>query len=98
MNEYVLTISPNANWDRADGIIEACCAAEGLRVSLRTSLKKFPGSRHWHFKFGDNRGTLEITLWQRRIWCSVRAGRTAPWIELVQPKICQCIQARLATR
>ena len=98
MKQYELSISPNADLGHAAKIIEACCTAEGLRVSLKSSLKKFPGSKHWHFKLCDNPGTLEITLWQRRILCSVRKGRTAPWIERVLPKVCQSVEARLATR
>ena len=98
MTQHELTISPHADFGSADKIIETCCAAEGLRVSLRTSLKKFPGCKHWHFKLGDNPGTLEVTLWQRRIWCSMREGRTAPWVERVLPKVCHSVEARLTTR
>ena len=97
MTQHELTISPDADLGSADKIIEACCAAEGLQVSLRTSLKKFPDSKHWHFKLGDNPGTLEITSWQHRIWCSGRKGRCAPWVERVLPKVCQSVEARLTT-
>jgi hypothetical protein len=96
MTKHELTISREADLGSANKIIEACCTAEGLRVSLKTSLKKFPGSKHWHFKLDDSPGTLEITLWQHRIWCSVRAGRTAPWVKRVLPKVCQSVEARFA--
>ncbi|HUK83324.1 MAG TPA: hypothetical protein VLZ12_11915 [Verrucomicrobiae bacterium] len=98
MKQYELTIHPNADLVCAGKIIEACCAVEGLRVSLRSSLKRFPGSKHWHFKLGDNPGTLEITLWQRRLWCSVRKGRTGPWIDRVQRKVCRSVEAQLTAR
>ena len=98
MTKRELTIFPHADLGHADKIIEGCCAAEGLRVSLKNSLAQFPGSKHWHFKLGDNPGTLEITLWQRRIWCSVRAGRNAPWVKRLLSKVCQSVEARLTTR
>ena len=64
-------------------IIEDVCVSCGLRVTLKTTLRKFPDSTHWHFKNGDERGTLEITFWpaQCRAWFSIQGGRGAPWFE-----------------
>ena len=54
----------------------------------------YPGSRHWHYRRGRERGTLEITFWpaQRRLWLKVAAGRTSAWITELLPSL----QAALA--
>ena len=64
-------------------IIADTCVSCGLRVTLETTLRKFPESTHWHFKKGDETGTLEITFWpaQCRAWFSIQGGRSAPWLE-----------------
>src|SRR5712692_7875246 len=63
--------------------VERCCRREGLDMKLKSSLSTYPGSIHWHFKNGIQRGTLEVTSSRksRRLWFSVQAGRTGPWIE-----------------
>jgi hypothetical protein len=63
-------------------IIDQAIAAAGLIVTLRGSLKSFPGCTHWHVKNGQERGTLEITIWppEHRAWFSVQSGRQAGWI------------------
>lgn len=62
-------------------VIDAALAESGLTVTLRDSLKKYPGCIHWHAKNGRASGTLEITLWprERRAWFTVQSGRRAPW-------------------
>ena len=52
-----------------------------LVVTLRGTLKSYPGSIHWHLKQGKAKGVLEITLWQDRAWLSVQEGRKGDWIE-----------------
>jgi hypothetical protein len=54
-----------------------------LRITLKTSLRAFPGSTHWHVKNGRMPGTLEITWWpkQRGVWFSIQDGRKADWID-----------------
>jgi len=63
-------------------IIDQAIDAAGLIVTLRGSLKSFPGCTHWHVKNGQERGTLEITAWPRehRAWFSIQSGRKARWI------------------
>jgi hypothetical protein len=53
-----------------------------LHVTLKGTLKQFPGCIHWHIKKGRERGTLEVTRWpkQQRLWLTIQDGRTAPWI------------------
>jgi hypothetical protein len=83
MLEVPVAISAQANLSKMERIVEASCAADGLRLTLKTTLAKYPGSVHWHFKSGDRSGTLEITLWsrERRLWFAMRAGRTAAWVD-----------------
>jgi hypothetical protein len=64
-------------------LVARACAAEGLRVSLKGTLAKYPGSVHWHLKNGKQPGTLELTWWPpaRRLWFKVAAGREADWVD-----------------
>ena len=63
-------------------IVEKACSRNGLKQTLLTTLKSYPGSTHWHYKKGTARGTLEITWWpkKRNLWLSSRVGRDADWI------------------
>ena len=63
--------------------IDLAIAQSGLNVTLRASLRKFPGSVHWHVKRGKESGTLEITFWpqEHRAWFTIQAGRKGEWIE-----------------
>lgn len=83
MREIEVTIAADARLDGADAVIEAACAAEGLRLTLKGALKAYPGCVHWHYKLGKEAGTLEITLWaaKRRIWFKVSAIRQGAWME-----------------
>ncbi|MGA2229927.1 MAG: hypothetical protein ABSH22_03285 [Tepidisphaeraceae bacterium] len=69
----------------------------GLSVTLRAELKSFPGSTHWHVKQGRQPGTLEITWWpkERKMWIKVQAGRTAPWIDEIAPRLKRKIESHL---
>ena len=62
--------------------IDEMSAAHGLSITMKSSLKKFPGSIHWHLKKGRERGTLEVTLLPagRRLWVSMRENRSAAWV------------------
>ena len=64
-------------------IVEQACATEGLTLTLKGTLAKYPHCVHWHFKKDKERGALEITWWEweRRLWFKVAAGRTGAWIE-----------------
>jgi len=69
MLEVQVALPPPAKNLEVEMLVETACAAEGLRQTLKGPLAKYPGSVHWHFKKGKQRGTLEITLWkaQRRL-------------------------------
>jgi hypothetical protein len=83
MLETPVTLPSALAFEKIEEIIEACCAAEGLNLTLKGTLAKYPGSTHRHFKKGRKRGTLEITFWpqQHRLWFKVSADRTGEWIE-----------------
>ena len=84
--------------DRSTNVLPAAvqqaCSAAGLTLTLDGTLKSYPGSRHWHYRRGRERGTLEITFWpaQRRLWLKIAAGRTSAWITELLPSL----QAALA--
>ncbi len=63
--------------------LDRAIADSGLTVTLRATLRKYPGCIHWHLKLGRESGTLELTFWprERRAWFTVQSGRKAPWIE-----------------
>jgi hypothetical protein len=83
MREIEVDIAADARLDGAEAVIDAVCAAEGLRLTLKDTLKTYPGCVHWHYKLGKEVGTLEITLWaaKRRIWFKVSASRQGEWME-----------------
>ena len=64
-------------------VVERMCALDGLTLTLKGALVKYPGSVHWHFKKGKQPGTLELTWWppQKRLWFKVAQGRRATWID-----------------
>jgi hypothetical protein len=57
------------------------CKSRGLAASVKTSLKSYPGSVHWHFKKRTGRGVVEVTFWaaKRRLWINVHSNRTGSW-------------------
>jgi len=77
--------------------VDQAIAETGLTVSLRGSLKKFPGCVHWHVKNGHEAGTLEITLWpeQRRAWFVVQDGRRATWIDAKLKLVSEQLQRKI---
>src|SRR5437870_4590591 len=85
MIEQDVPLSPAADLAAVAARIEAECADLGLRLTLKSSLAKYPGCTHWHYKQGRQPGTLEITLWPAadRLWFPQRAGRTAPWVAAI---------------
>jgi hypothetical protein len=78
--EIPLASSSDRQFERS---IDRAIVKAGLRVTLRGSLGKFPGSIHWHVKNGKKSGTLEITFWpqQHRAWFSIQDARRAEWID-----------------
>jgi hypothetical protein len=98
MQVIEIPIPRGANLSKAEKSIDATLAAFGLQVSLRGTLKKFPGCIHWHAKIAGQPGTLELTLWpqEHRAWISIQSGRTADWITLKVPEIQKALHRHLA--
>jgi hypothetical protein len=67
----------------SDREIEAAAKELSLVATLKGTLAKYPGSIHWHFKNGRERGALEVTLQpaERRVWVSIQDGRRGEWVE-----------------
>jgi len=82
MRNIEIELSPRANPSKVEKTIDAIFVVVGLRVSLRGTLKKFPGCIHSHARSAGQSGTLELTLWpqQHRAWISIQDGRNAEWI------------------
>ena len=63
MTEIDLPLPAHATSSAVICAVERACGAAGLRASMKTTLASYPGSTHWHFKAGTDRGTLECTWW-----------------------------------
>ena len=98
MQHIEIELPRSTNLSKAEKIIDATLAAVGLQVSLRGTLKKFPGCTHWHTKSPGKSGTLELTLWpeQHRAWISIQSRRAADWIADKLPEIQQALHRHLA--
>jgi hypothetical protein len=48
--EYELNIPGEVAWHNVPVAIESTCASKGLYRTLVTTLKKYPGCVHWHYK------------------------------------------------
>lgn len=83
MRELEIPLTSRDDRDRIERSIDAAIAGAGLAVTLRASLKKFPGCVHWHVRRGREPGTLEITYWpqEHRAWFTIQDGRRAEWID-----------------
>ena len=84
-------------------VVQGVCKSEGLELQLRTSLKKYPGCTHWHFKRPNVHGILELTWWpgkigQRvpRLWLSIHGNRKAAWISELMPRMKAMIEKQLS--
>jgi len=95
-----IPLTSPATCARIERSIDQAIADVGLNVTLRTSLRKFPGSVHWHVKHGRESGTLEITFWplERRAWFTIQSGRRADWIEQQQNLLLQAIRRRIGDK
>ena len=83
MDVFEISLPPGTDAKGLERLIDETLEQSGLNVTLRDTLKQYPGCVHWHLKQGRQSGTLELTLWPRehRLWFSVHRNRTAPWLE-----------------
>src|SRR6476469_9389360 len=83
---------PISDWSDPCSIaahVEQVLERRDLLLTMKGTLKTFPGCTHWHYKLGREPGTLELTLWpeRKRLWIQIQAGRTAPWIDEMLPAL-----------
>ena len=97
MREIDFAVPRNADFVRAERLIEKICARRGLVLAMKGSLRSYPGCVHWHYKRPDQKGTLELTLFvrDRRVWAAVQDGRKAPWIDEELPRLQAAIERAL---
>jgi hypothetical protein len=97
MIEVELQIPDSVEPEAVLRIVEQICASNELTCSLKGTLVSYPGSIHWHFKQGKQRGTLEITWWEseHRLWFKVASGRTSEWILKSIPQLKEQIEKLL---
>lgn len=83
LRELEISLPSDSNGHVIERSIDRAIVDTGLTVTLRGSLRKFPGCVHWHVKRGRGPGTLEITYWPqpRRAWFTIQDGRGAEWID-----------------
>lgn len=82
MIEVELQIPDSVERPAVVRVVEQVCTSNDLTCSLKGTLVSYPGSVHWHFKRGKQKGILEITWWQgeHRLWFKVAGGRRSAWI------------------
>ena len=98
MTEIEIDMPDRDHASRAIERIERATSDHGLRLASRGTLKRYPGCVHWHYKNGNERGTLEITLWSQRnrLWFKVQSGRRAPWIDQMLPRLKRTLERKRA--
>ena len=97
MQEVEFQVPGGCDLANAENLIEHVCAALDLRPVMKSTLASYPGSVHWHYKRGKEKGTLELTVapGSRRIWAQVHTTRGGAWIAEVLPRVRQEIQQGL---
>ena len=78
-------------------LVERLCSEEGLEKKVRTELRTYPGSTHWHYSRKPSSGTLEITMWPEgaRIWLSVHENREGPWTRETARRLAKALEKGL---
>jgi GT2 family glycosyltransferase len=100
VREIEFAVPSDARLQSAEQLIETVCSQQGLRVAMKGSLSTYPGCIHWHYKNGDQKGTLELTLYlpERRIWAKIQDGRKAPWIDDLLPSLQKAVEMKLRSQ
>ena len=97
MIEVELRIPNNSNNKLIIETVENVCAANGLACALKGTLGRYPGCVHWHYKKGKQKGTLEITWWERQnlLWFKVAENRRGKWMDDALTKLKKEIEVSL---
>ncbi|HEX4056497.1 MAG TPA: hypothetical protein VHX86_19725 [Tepidisphaeraceae bacterium] len=95
--EIVIRLPEKISPGKIAVVIDRTTIDLGLTMTMRGTLKSFPGCTHWHLKRDRGRGTLEITWWphRRKLWIKIQSGRTAAWIDEIAPRFKREIETRL---
>jgi len=103
MQDFEIDLPSSVDPDAVMRAVENVCAKEALDATLKTTLKKYPGCVHWHFKRHNERGVLEVTWWAReevakpsRLWLSIHGNRQADWILELMPRLGKLIEAEIS--
>jgi hypothetical protein len=98
MTEIEIDMPERDDTPRAIERIERVMSDHDLRLVSRGTLKTYRGCVHWHYKNGDDPGTLEITLWSKRnrLWFKIQSGRRAPWIDQILPRLKRSLERKRA--
>lgn len=82
MIEVELQVPANASSEDVVEVVENVCISHNLICARKETLASCPGSTHWHFKMGKQKGTLEITWWEAkyRLWLKVAKGGMGDWM------------------
>ena len=96
MIEYDFGIPKNLDSDEVTSLLDRLFIERGLAVTLRSTLKSYPDSVHWHLKKPSSPGTLEVTWWpsKQRLWAKVSLGRDAPWIAEAIAELERCLASK----
>lgn len=97
MEEYPIQMEPTFDAKQIEIAVARCSRGLGLLETMKSTLAKYPGSVHWHFKKPRASGILEVTYWPsgNRLWISVQRGRRADWLEEFVPSMERCLQNAL---
>jgi len=95
--EVKVRIPKEADISRAEGLVESCCAEEGLMMTVKRTLRMDDENVHWHFKKSSERGTLEITLLrgERAMSLYVHDNRRGAWTGATARKLKTAIEKGL---
>ena len=97
MTEIEVSVPGDVDLQTVDRVVVESAKALGLECRQDGELKRYPGSRHWHFASSGKKGTLEVTLWEKkhRLWLSTHDNRNAEWISEAIVELKSLIEARL---
>ena len=103
MIEYEIEVSKRQDDSAVEAVVQDVCRAKGLEIQTKTSLKKYPGCTHWHFRRPNARGILELTWWPGetkrrapRMWLSIHGNRKAEWMSEQIPRVKALIEKQLS--
>lgn len=103
MTETEIDLPVTLDADAVVTAVENVGANEALHVTMKNTLKKYPGCIHWHFKKREERGILEVTWWpdsegtkSSRLWLSAHNNRQADWMLELIPRLKKGIEAQLS--